>query len=71
MYRNYMNRHCNCSCNYDMTTNPESNTETACSDVCNNLNMYYNECECGYDEYNVFPENPIFRSKLCSNSKNE
>ena len=66
MYRNY--RHC--SCNLDNQTNPMT-MENSCSGVSNVLDMYYNECECGYDNYSYFPENPVLRTKLCSNSKNE
>lgn len=70
MYRNYMRKHCNC-CNCNMNDNTEHYMEASCSDVCNAINMPYDDCECGYDEYNVFPESPVLRSKLCTNPKNE
>ena len=66
-----MHRQCNCGCNSNMDVSPESYTENSCSDVSNTQNMCYDECECGYDDYNVFPENPILRTKLCAYPKNE
>ena len=71
MHRNYMHRSCGCGCNSNMEENSNDYIEESCSNVSNSLDMYYNECECGYDEYNSLPQNPLLRSKLCSNSKNE
>lgn len=65
MYRNF--RHCGCNSNMNL----EDSMEKSCSDVSNVLDMYYNECECGYNSYNYFPENPVLRTELCTYSKNE
>lgn len=62
MYR----RCCNCGCNKnnwisdDMAVSPECEDcyEESCSDVENTLGIY-DECNCGFDEFNEFPENPV------------
>ena len=59
MYRNCMQkRGYNCGCNNNYENNDYM--QEACSDVMNYNNMY-DECACGFDEeYNYFPENPMF-----------
>ena len=54
-----------CKCNhnwnnYNNVVSPEYENclEETCSDVENTLGMY-NDCECGFDEYNSLPENPV------------
>lgn len=54
-----------CKCNNNWNNNnsnmlPEYENcfEDSCCDVENTLGMY-DECECGFDSYNPFPENPV------------
>lgn len=59
-YRNngYYTRHCNNCPN--MTVN-ECDIEQNCNNVVNNSYTDMDNCECGFDnEFNVFPENPMF-----------
>lgn len=59
-----MYRKC-CKCNNSWKSNTtavspeyENCLEETCSDVENTLGMY-DDCECGFDEYNSLPENPV------------
>ena len=61
MYR----RCCNCGCsnnwsNNNMAVSPEYEDcyEESCSDVENTLGLY-DECNCGFDDFNAFPDNPV------------
>jgi len=52
---------CNNSWKHDTTAvSPEYEDclEETCSDIENTLGMY-DDCECGFDEYNSLPENPV------------
>lgn len=59
MFRNYMTRSCNCNVATNMDVRPDDYVEEKCSDVSNSLDMYSDDCDCGYDEFNVFPDNPV------------
>jgi len=49
---------CNYSCNNNMNDSEYENClEESYADVDNTLGLY-DDCECGYDYNNVFPENP-------------
>ena len=69
MYRNYNLRHCNSESNANLNAN-DAYIENSCANVSNTLDIEYDECACGYDSYNMFPENPVLRTKLCTYSKN-
>ena len=48
--------------------------ENICDNIVSPATEYNNNCSCGFDDDyndNVFPENPMLRSKLCSNSNYE
>lgn len=55
MYRKCCN--CGCKCNNNIASEYEECLEEKCSDVENTLDTY-DDCGCGYDTNNVFPENP-------------
>lgn len=52
---------CKCKNNWNnnnVASNYENCFEETCCDVENTLGMY-DDCECGFDEYNAFPEDPV------------
>ena len=54
---------CNCNSNWQSKNNIvaseyEDCLEESCSDVQNTLGLY-DECNCGFDEFSPFPENPV------------
>ena len=59
MYRNYRMRSCNCGYNNNLEMQTEGIQEHACSEYDNTLDLNFDECACGYDEYNSFPTNPV------------
>lgn len=56
-------RYRRCQCMNNMSNYNQDAIEEKCSDVCSYNNEYTkNECECGFDEeevYDVFPSNPM------------
>lgn len=48
------------NCNCDQSNCDQNELETSCSDVDNLSSCNENDCSCGFDDYNVFPENPMY-----------
>lgn len=62
MYRNHMHKNsCNYSCDLENNCECDDNKymETECYNVASKNNCY-DECECGFEEENLFPNNPMF-----------
>ena len=49
---------CNCNCSQNKCNKDE--LETSCSNVNNIPINNEDECNCGFDDYNVFPDYPVY-----------
>jgi len=60
MYRNYyMNKRSCCSCNNMCNNNNKQDIIDNSCEYVQNINNLEKPCECGFDEDNSFPENPM------------
>lgn len=56
MHKNHCN---NCNCNNNIANEYEGCLEDSCSNIENTVDLYNNDCHCGFDDYSPFPDNPV------------